>query len=122
MPHILIVEDDRFLADMYKMAFSQKGHKVSICGNGAEALEWLKSTKPDLIISDLMMPDMNGFDFLKAYAGEKGKLDLPVIVLSNLGQESDKAQCKEFGIKEYLVKTEVDIDTILEKAETYLGK
>ena len=76
--------------------------------------------KPDIILTDLMMPDMNGFDFLKQYAGEKGILDIPVIVLSNLGQESDKVQCKAFVIKEYLVKTEVDIDTILQKAESYL--
>jgi CheY-like chemotaxis protein len=117
---ILIVEDDSFLADLYKMSFTQKGHTVQVCGNGKVALAWLEQHKPDLIISDLMMPDMNGVDFLKAFAGEKGTLDIPVIVLSNLGQESDKAQCKAFGIKEYLVKTEVDIDLILEKAESYL--
>lgn len=117
---VLIVEDDHFLSDIYKMSFTQKGHNVQVCGNGKEALVWLSSNKPDIILTDLMMPDMNGFDFLKAYTGEKGKLDVPVIVLSNLGQASDKAQCEAFGIKEYLVKTEVDIDTILEKAENYL--
>ncbi|MEK7452076.1 MAG: response regulator [Patescibacteria group bacterium] len=120
MANVLIVEDDRFLSDIYKMAFTQKKHAVHVCGNGKEALSYLKENKPDIILSDLMMPDMNGFDFLESYVGEKGKLDIPVIVLSNLGQESDKEQCKKFGIKEYLVKTEVDIDTILEKAEKYL--
>lgn len=118
--NVLIVEDDHFLSDIYKMSFTQKGHTVIVCGNGKEALAWLATNKPDIILTDLMMPDMNGFDFLKAYAGEKGVLNVPVIVLSNLGQESDKAQCKAFGIKEYLVKTEVDIDTILEKTESYL--
>jgi len=118
--HVLIVEDDSFLADIYKMSFAQNGHTVFVCSNGREALVWLNANKPDIILTDLMMPDMNGFDFLKQYAGEKGILDIPVIVLSNLGQESDKVQCKAFGIKEYLVKTEVDIDTILQKAESYL--
>jgi len=118
--NILIVEDDSFLADIYKMSFTQKGHTVTHCANGKEALTWLEKNKPDIILTDLMMPDMNGFDFLREYKGDKAKLPVPVIVLSNLGQESDKAQCKEFGVKDYLVKTEVDIDIILEKAESYL--
>jgi CheY-like chemotaxis protein len=79
----------------------------------------LKDLKPDVILLDLIMPGMNGFEFLEALRGESGHKKTRVIVLSNLGQESDKERCKALGVKEYLVKTDVSVDQILAKVLSY---
>ncbi len=110
---ILVVEDDHFLSDIYKRQLEGKGCKVVVAGNGTEALKVLKDLKPDVILLDLIMPGMNGFEFLEALRAEADHKKRRVIVLSNLGQESDKERCKTLGVKEYLVKTDVSVDQIL---------
>ncbi|MFA4846168.1 MAG: response regulator [Patescibacteria group bacterium] len=110
---ILVVEDDHFLSDIYKRQFEGKGCKVVVAPNGTEALKTLKELKPDVILLDLIMPGMNGFEFLEALRAEATLKKTRVIVLSNLGQDSDKERCKALGVKEYLVKTEVSVDQIL---------
>ncbi len=110
---ILVVEDDHFLSDIYKRQFEGKGSKVQVAVNGTEALKALKVLKPDVILLDLIMPGMNGFEFLEALRSDSVHKKTRVIVLSNLGQESDKERCKALGVKEYLVKTDVSVDQIL---------
>jgi two-component system alkaline phosphatase synthesis response regulator PhoP len=110
---VLVVEDDHFLSDIYKRQLESKGCKVQVASNGTEALKTLKTLKPDVLLLDLIMPGMNGFEFLEALRGDTGHKKTRVIVLSNLGQESDKERCRALGVKEYLVKTEVSVDQIL---------
>lgn len=110
----MVVEDDHFLSDIYQRQLEGKGCKVLVAGNGTEALKILKDVKPDVILLDIIMPGMNGFEFLEALRADAVCKKCRVIVLSNLGQESDKERCKALGVKEYLVKTDVSVEQILE--------
>lgn len=112
---VLVVEDDHFLSDIYKRQLEGKGCQVVVASNGTDALKALRDFTPDVILLDLIMPGMNGFEFLEALRSEVDHKKSRVIVLSNLGQESDKERCKALGVKEYLVKTEVSVDQILSK-------
>lgn len=110
---ILVVEDDHFLSDIYKRQFEGKGCSVHVAGNGIEAFQALKDFKPDVILLDLIMPEMNGFEFLEALRKDATHKSCRVIVLSNLGQEGDKERCRKLGVEEYLVKTQVSVDEII---------
>lgn len=110
---ILVVEDDHFLLDIYKHQLQDKGCKVYVAGDGLQALETLNEKTPDVILLDLIMPGMNGFEFLEALRADVKHKERRVIVLSNLGQESDKERCKAFGVNEYLVKTDVSVEEVL---------
>jgi len=113
--HILIVEDEVFLADAYKEALAGKGYEVSDVRNGLEALKWLKKETADLILLDLIMPKMTGFEFLEELKRLKHHAHVPVIVLTNLGQEKDREVCDSFGRCHYLIKTEVSLDDIVKE-------
>lgn len=109
---ILIVEDDQFLSDILKQQLTEAGFTALHAKDGEDGLAQFQKEKPDLIILDLILPRMNGFDFLETVR-EKAKT-LPVIVLSNLGQDSDKEQCAKLGVKTYFVKTDVSLDQIVD--------
>jgi CheY-like chemotaxis protein len=111
--NVLVVEDDHFLSDIYKRQLQAQGCDVTVVGNGQQGLDQLASLKPDVILLDLIMPGMDGFDFLKAVKALPVKIKSRIIVLTNLGQESDKARCKALGAKDYLVKTEVSVDEVV---------
>ena len=101
---ILVVEDDRFLSDIYKRQLQAKGCSVAVGVNGMEGLALLEETKPDLILLDLIMPGMDGFDFLEAMRALPTHKKRRVIVLTNLGQESDKERCRALGVTSVLFK------------------
>lgn len=113
---ILVVEDDHFLSDIYKRQLEGKGCTVHVAGNGIGAFQALKDLKPDVILLDLIMPEMNGFEFLEALRKDPAHKSCRVIVLSNLGQEADKERCRKLGVEEYLVKTQVSVDEIITNA------
>lgn len=118
---VLIVEDDQFLSDIYKQKLVSAGFEIHVATDGEEGLRAFDSFKPDLIVLDLIMPKMNGFDFLEALRKKESGKRTSVIVLSNLGQESDKAQCAKFQVKTYLVKTEIGVDEIVTQVRKELG-
>ena len=78
-------------------------------------IEFLKKNKPDLIILDLIMPGMSGFDILEQLKASTGLSKIPVIVLTNLGQEEDKKRCLELGVKEYYVKTATSLEQVIKR-------
>lgn len=119
---VLIVEDDKFLVRAYKTRFEKIGIEVLEAGDGVEAQNQLEKGKPDLILLDLIMPKKDGFKFLREMVANKAVSKTPVIVLSNLGQESDIAECKELGVKEYLVKANTSMNEVLEIVQKYLKK
>ncbi|MFH1142194.1 MAG: response regulator [Candidatus Uhrbacteria bacterium] len=118
--NILLIDDEELCSNLYKELLESKGFKVDVAQDGAEALKKLKVKKPDLILLDLVMPNMNGFDFLNVMKKQKNLSDVPVIVLSNLSQEIDKEQCKLFNIRKFLVKVEVTTDEIVESVKEVL--
>jgi CheY-like chemotaxis protein len=104
---ILIIDDDQFLLDMYSLKFKSSNFDVELALGGAEALEKLRSDKEakwDGILLDMVMPGMDGEEFLKTIKGEKLAEGASIIVLSNQEQTEEKQKGKEFGVRGYIVK------------------
>lgn len=120
-PRLFIIEDDIFIAKIYEKKLTKEGFEVNVAHDGKEALSKLETFIPDIILLDLVMPNMDGFGLLKKVKKSKKLKDVPVIVLSNLEQVSDIERAMELGAKEYIVKASVSIqdvvDTISENME-----
>jgi len=118
---ILIVEDDLFVSRAYAIKFSKENVDAQLVTDGEAAIEYFKKNKtPDLVLLDLMIPKKSGFDVLKEIKSNEQWKNAPVIILSNLGQESDIKKGKEMGAAEYIIKSDVDIEEIVAKAKKYL--
>ncbi|MDF1498122.1 MAG: response regulator [Patescibacteria group bacterium] len=117
---IMIVEDDRFLLKAYEIKFQQLNFDVVVAMNGNEGLKLAEKEVPSLILLDLMLPKMNGFEFLKKIKSDERLKEIPIIAVSNLGQKSDKDKALSLGAKEYLIKTDFTLEEIGEKIKKYI--
>ena len=122
MPKILVAEDDRFLMKIYSDTLGREGYEIILATNGEEAISRAKETLPDLILLDLVMPIKDGFEALEAIKKDTKTKNIPVIILTNLGQESDIARGKTLGAVDYLVKSNLAIKDIIAKVNGYLKK
>jgi DNA-binding response OmpR family regulator len=119
---ILIVEDDVFIHDIYKVKFSQEGFDVSVAENGMEALKELEKNIPDMILLDIIMPRMDGTDLLKKIKKNEKWSKIPVIVLSNISEKREiKRRFKE-GVSDYLVKSNFTPSEVVEKVNVLLNE
>jgi len=116
----LVIEDDRFLLKAYEIKFNKEGLGVITASDGITGLELAKKEKPNLIILDLMLPKMNGFEFLKKIKSDDELKNIPVVALSNLGQRNDYDRTISLGAKEYFIKTNYTLEEIAEKIKRYL--
>lgn len=119
---VLIIEDDESVSRVYKIKLEKEGIVSEIAMDGDEGLKKIKDMKPDVVILDLMIPKHDGFWILEQTKKDGGLPHTPVIVLSNLGQESDKQRAELLGATEYLVKTNISIKEVIDKVLTYLTK
>ena len=119
---ILIVEDDPFLSSIAFVRLEQEGYKVSVATDGEKALALLKKEIPDLILLDIVMPGVSGFDVLKAVKADERYKDISVIMFSNLGQEHEIEDSKKFGADDFLVKAKFTPREVLEKIRRLLEK
>ena len=118
---ILLAEDDRILRRAGEVTLSKKGYDVIIAVDGEDALAKALAHKPDLILLDVMMPKLNGFEVLARLKDDPGTRSIPVIMLSNLGEESAVDKAVERGACAYLVKANLQPGQLAEKvAETLL--
>lgn len=120
MKTILIIEDDDFVVKAYKVKFEKEGFNVAVALDGNEALAYLKKEPADLIILDLMLPEINGFDVLATIRKNEKWKKVPVIVMSNLGQEQDIKRCQALGISDYIVKSDIKISEVVEKVKSLI--
>jgi CheY-like chemotaxis protein len=118
---VLLVDDDSFITVAYKDGLENAGLNVIVAGNGEVALNILQSTKPDLVLMDLIMPKMNGFELLQAMKENEALNDIPVIVLTNLSQDSDEAEARAYGIVDFLVKTNVSLNDVVLRVQQQLS-
>jgi DNA-binding response OmpR family regulator len=117
---ILLIEDEEFLRRIFKSRLAGDGYDVTDVESAEAALEWLKHTQPDLIILDLYLPKMNGFEFLTRLRANRTRRDTPVLILSGLGQEAEIRRGLELGAREYVVKTKVSPQELLAKIRKML--
>jgi CheY-like chemotaxis protein len=121
---ILIVDDDSFLLDMYAFKFSQNNFEVHTAHSGAQAIEKLKdNVNPDVIMMDIIMPEMDGFEMLEKINNEKLSEKSVKIILSNKGQQSDVDKGNSLGVSGYVVKVNSTPSEVVEKViEILLSK
>ncbi len=118
---ILLVEDDQFLSTLLKNRFLKEGFKVLHAISGEQALELLKTSKPNLVLMDIILPEKSGFEAMEAILADPRYGQPPVVIISNLGQSSDIEKGKRLGAVDYFVKAKVSIDEIVEKIKDLLS-
>lgn len=120
---ILIVDDDKFLLDMYAIKFKEKGFQVIEALGSLDALEKLQGDiKPQIVLLDLVMPTMDGFEFLQKAKTENLAPQAKYIILSNLGQDSDKEKGKQLGADGYIVKASATPSEVVSQVLEFIGK
>jgi two-component system phosphate regulon response regulator PhoB len=118
---ILLVEDDDALAGVYLVRLQAEGFDVRRVANGEDALAAAISYKPDLVLLDVMMPKVSGFDVLDILRNTPETANLKIIILTALSQESDKQRAIDLGVDDYLVKSQVVITDVIERIKQHLG-
>ncbi len=117
---IVLVEDDVYVSKAYLFFLRTAGFNVVHVDNGNEVVRTVHKEKPNVILLDLIIPGINGFEVLSKL--KKGpEKNIPVIVVSNLGQESDEALCRSLGAVDYLIKSNVSMDIVAKKVHEYAG-
>ena len=119
---ILIVEDEEIILDLLQKKLTEVGYEISVARDGEEGLRMIREIKPNLILLDIIMPKMGGFEVMEEMQKDRELKKIPVIVVSNSGQpvEIDKAQ--ELGAKDWLIKTEFDPQEVIDKVIKQIGK
>lgn len=117
---IVIVEDDALLGRALTDKLHMEGFDVTLITDGAEAVAAIKEVKPELILLDVMLPHVDGFGVLKALKADEDVLSIPVIMLTNLSQETDQSLGLELGAVEYLVKSDHMLAEIVKTIHNHL--
>lgn len=117
---ILLVEDDEYLVDIYNTKLTQAGFKVEVADNGKTAMSLLQKALPDLVLLDIVMPEMNGWEFLRIAQKDKKLKNLKIIILSNLGQREEVAKGLGMGVVKYLIKAQFTPAEVVAKVKEVL--
>lgn len=122
MAKILIIEDEQFIRDIYKRQLEKAGISVDGFGNGTEGLQALSQNKYDIILLDIMLPDLNGLEILKQVKQNPPLKDIPVIMLTNLGQDEVIKEGFALGAQGYFIKASYTPDQIVQEVQNILAK
>jgi DNA-binding response OmpR family regulator len=120
-PYIVIAEDDRAYGHVYLNKLTAEGFDVTLVNNGAKVMPALLERKPQLLVLDLVMPEMTGFDVLEKIRQNPELADLRVIVASNLSQDVDKEKVAKYQVYDYFVKSDVSIGEVVERIRSALS-
>lgn len=112
---ILLIEDEPALSKILQEALLDQGYQVDVAIHGEEGWQKTKELEPDLVLLDIILPRLDGFVYLKRLRNTKHLKNIPVIILSNLGQDADLAEGKELAVIDYLVKSNHTIDAIIKR-------
>ncbi|HPV70749.1 MAG TPA: response regulator [Candidatus Magasanikbacteria bacterium] len=120
---ILIVEDDNFLADIYKTKLELEGYKVLLTSDGEKGLKIIQTKKPDLVLLDVLLPKLDGFAILEIIKKEDSVVkEVPIILLTNLGQKEEVQKGLRLGAADYLIKAHFKPAEVIEKIKKILNK
>ncbi|MEK9170258.1 MAG: response regulator [Patescibacteria group bacterium] len=117
---VLLIEDDPFLGSLLGNRFKREGIDVVIVKSGNEAIKAMKAQPFDLALLDLILPGKSGFEVLEEIKADPQISKVPVVIISNLGQESDVVKGKELGAADYIIKAKISIDEMVKKVKDYL--
>jgi DNA-binding response OmpR family regulator len=120
MKKILVIEDDKFLRELISQKLVKEGYDVIEAVDGEKGLEKAGKENPDLVLLDLILPGMNGFEVLSRIKNEAALSQIPVIILSNLGQRDDIEKALEIGAADYLIKAHFTPEEIIDKIKATL--
>ncbi|OQX00546.1 response regulator [Candidatus Parcubacteria bacterium A4] len=118
---ILIIEDDEFLRELVFRKLESEGFEAIIACDGEEGLQKIKEEKPQLVLLDLILPNVDGFEVLERVKKDDSLASIPVIILSNLGQREDIEKALKSGAADYLIKAHFTPGKIIEKVRNILG-
>ena len=119
---IALVEDDQLIAEMYVTKFKKEGFDIQHALDGLAGLELVKKINPDIILLDIIMPKLDGFQVLQQLRAEVAFKATPIILLTNLGQEEDVEKGRQLGATDYFIKTNFTPAAIVDKVKAILKK
>jgi len=117
---VFVIEDDPFLVKAYQSAFVKENMEVWMAQDGETAITFLDREAPDIVLLDLMLPGMNGFEVLGKMRNHPKWREVPVIIVSNLGEPADIEKGKKLGVVEYKVKVQTNMDSIIRDIKHHL--
>lgn len=120
MTTIAIIEDDQVISQMYRMKFESEGFAVHVAHNGQDGITLVEEIAPDMILLDMQMPGMNGDEALSEIRKHDWGKDIPVIVLTNLGEEEAPKHLRSLGIESYIVKADFTPRQVVERVKQVL--
>jgi CheY-like chemotaxis protein len=118
---ILIVEDDEVILRALYLAFHSGDYTIATATDGESALKITERLKPDVVLLDLLIPKMNGFEYLKNVKANPALAAIPVVVLSNLGDKEDIEKAKNFGAADYFIKADTDLASLAKRVRKILS-
>lgn len=121
MPKIAIIEDDQAISQMYRIKFEAENYEVETAENGKLGLELVEKLRPDIILLDLMMPEMTGDEMLQKLRKTDWGKDIRVIILTNMGEQEAPPILKELGVKRFILKAEMTPRQVAEMVKTELA-
>jgi CheY-like chemotaxis protein len=111
---IVLAEDEEIISMAYQHGLTYLGFEVVLAKDGLEAIAAVEAEKPDVLLLDIIMPNLNGIEALKKIRGNPTFASLPIIMLTNLSQPSDEAMARELGATDYLIKSDITLDQLTE--------
>jgi CheY-like chemotaxis protein len=122
MKKIIIVEDEEILRNLLHKKLLAEGYSVEVAENGEVGLQKIRENRPDLILLDIIMPKMGGFEMLEEMQKDESISGIPVIVVSNSGQPVEIDRAQKLGARDWLLKTEFDPQEVIDKVIVQIGK
>lgn len=120
MKKVLIVEDDEFLGSTLQARLEKAEYNAKFILDGTDIISTVRSYNPDLILLDLLMPIKDGFTLLEEIKKDADLKSVPVIIISNLSEQKDIDRAKKFGVKDYIIKSDLVLDSLVGKIDSYI--
>jgi len=122
MPKILLIEDEEIMIELLERKLSQEGYEVLVARDGEEGLRLMRENWPNLVLLDIILPKMGGFEVLAEMNKNLSLKKIPVIIISNSGQPVELSKAIRFGVKDWLIKTEFEPRELIDKVVKQIGR
>ena len=119
---ILLIEDEKIMINLLNKKLTSEGYDVTISRDGEEGLRVMKELKPDVVLLDIIMPKMGGFEVMEKMNKDPELKKIPIIIVSNSGQPVELSRAKELGARDWLIKTEFDPQEVVDKVVKQIGR